>query len=121
MELFAMGQWMAIGPIILTYLITTHCDMLPLLLILYGEDDDEDGGSLYGNGDDSLEYGVDVFGDDDGDLGSYVDSLLDGNEYDDDVSVSVGQDLYDAVSGSYGGFLNLSRPYRGSYEPKYGL
>jgi len=100
--------------------------MLPLFLILYGEDDDTYGGSRYGGGSDAAGYGEDgysvtVFEYGDGGLGSYVDSLLDGNEYDGDESVYGGQeDSYDR-GGSYGGFLNLSIPYLGSYQPKYGL
>lgn len=94
--------------------------MLRLFLILYGEDDETDG-SLYGGGDAALEYGVDVFEYGDGGLERYVDSVLDGNDYDDDVSVSGGQDSYGGGGGSYGGFLNLSMPYQGGYEPRYGL
>jgi len=100
--------------------------MLPLFLILYGEDDDTYGGSQYGAGSTSDRYGEDrysitIFEYGDGGLGSYVDSLLDSNEYGGDESVYGGQDPYDDGGGSYGGFLNLSIPYLGSYKPKYGL
>lgn len=99
--------------------------MLPLFLILYGEDDDTYGGSRYGAGDDTGRYGEDRYSVDileygDGGVGSYVDSLLDGNVYGDEESVYDEQDTYDG-NGSYGGFLNLSVPYLGSYEPRYGL
>lgn len=100
--------------------------MLSLFLILYGGDDDTYGSSRYGGSDDAAGYGEDrysitIFEYGDGRLGSYVDSLLSGNVYGDDESVYGGQDSYDGGGGSYGGFLNLSIPYLGSYEPKYGL
>jgi len=63
---------------------------------------------------------VTIFEYGDGGLGSYVDSLLGGTEYGNDVSVYDEQDVYDD-GRSYGGFLNLSIPYLGSYKPKYGL
>jgi len=100
--------------------------MLPLFLILYGEDDDTYGRSRYSGGDDAAGYGeedrysITIFEYGDGGLGSYVDSLLDGNVYGGDESVYGGQDPYDG-GGSYGGFLDLSISYLGSYEPKYGL
>ena len=99
--------------------------MLPLFLILYGGDNDTYGGSRYGGGSDAAGYGEDrysvtIFEYGDGGLGSYVDSLLGGTEYGNDVSVYDEQDVYDD-GGSYGGFLNLSIPYLGSYKPKYGL
>lgn len=99
--------------------------MIPFALILYGGDDDTYGDSRYGAGSDGDRYGEDRYSMDilsygDGGVGDYVNSVLDGPTYDDDVAHYETQDTYGG-GGSYGGFLDLSVSYLGSYKPKYGL
>lgn len=98
--------------------------MLSLFLILYGGSDDAYSERQYGGGDDSSLYGEDrysvgIFEYGDGGVGRYVEMLLGGTTDGADLQESEDQATYDG--GGNGGLLNLSIPYLGSYEPKYGL
>jgi len=57
MELIALAGGCPLNPSFLYKLEVKYSDMLPLFLILYGEDDDTYGGSRYGGGSDAAGYG----------------------------------------------------------------
>ena len=98
--------------------------MLPLLLILYGEDDTY-GESRYSVGNAANQYGGDRYGVDallyDIDTGTdRYGAQLDGDApYARSGSGYDQQGLYDGDNTADYGFLDLSVSYQGMYEPSY--
>lgn len=100
--------------------------MLPVLLILYGEDEMY-GDSRYGAGVAANQYGgdrysVDIFEyETDAGLDRYAELLDGGSGYTSSTAEYDQQRAYDADEATGYGFLDLSVPYQGMYEPSYRL